>query len=414
VGWLRRHRPIEWLALAAALLLWLCGVIGPLYQSSTGDDLSSLATAAELLRSGMPEHLYDRRERFTDVSREFQQAADAIGVRGYTHPYVQAPLIAIAMRPLKVRFESLRRIWFVLSVLAFLAALFLSIRIYVPELQGPFTWTLVFLVLCFFEPLRYALNLGQTTPFVLLALVATIALQRSGRPISAGLVLAIPVFIKVSPVLIALLWAWRGPRRAVLALLAGLVALTLLSLLTGGLALHGAYLERLHELNQQTIVAFNNHSLIAFLTRFQVQPAEIYSWRLHPSGVLHPVAIGCCAALAVGSWLGLRRIPVEQEERWRPPAEAVLILVCLLASPLSWTHYLMLLTPVLAATYAAARPADRLVTIVAIAVALVICCQPVLVDQVQPARRGPLLIGLPTLAMIFLVAVNAWLARKAT
>jgi len=410
-----------WASLGLALVLFVAIFVVGLWDTP-GDDLSSLVVAGELLRRGQPEHLYDRHPvKFHVVdSAAFVDAARAIGFRGFAHPFVQVPLVAYAMKPLAaLPFGTVRRGWLLASTIAVLAGLWLTLRIYLPWFQQPLGWALVLAALCAFEPLHYGLWLGQTTAFVFLLVVLALALERARWPVAAGLVLALAAFIKVTPALLALVWLWRGPRRALGGLAGGLSALAVLSVAVAGLSLHRAYLDVLRSVGSSTLVAYNNQSIVAFLTRMTVPYPEWFDWKQHrPPETALLAAYAMVAVLGLGAWWLLSRIPRPAECAWRPLAEAAALAVMLLAPSLSWSHYFLLLLPALVAGWAAAPARTRGPVGVLVAVAFGLCCRPIMPDQVRPVLDaitvvdGPMSAAL--LAGMLVLALGCWrVARPA-
>ena len=193
----------------------------------------------------------------------------------------------------------------------------------------------------------------------------------------------------------------------------GAVTLALTSVAVFGVELHGAYLSLLRTVGSQVVVGYNNHSLVAFLTRFSgIAPRDAFNWGPHP--VIPWVRWTGIAGIALASLtigIGLFRIPVIREDRWRPLAEAAAIIMMLLVPPLSWTHYFIFVIPLVLALIAATEPTARRALAFPIAVIVLLCSRPLLMDHVAHGRFFSIeIIGGPTLALLLAIAL---VARKA-
>jgi alpha-1,2-mannosyltransferase len=405
---------IHWrsLLLAPSIAAWLLLTVLPIWPHG-GFDLAPLLVGAEVVASGHADDLYAHDPGvFNRVSAPTQRAAaQHIGYPGKLTPFIQAPLVAHMARPLAaLGFDVARRIWLVVSTLAILTCLWLLERLYVPpDARSPLVRSGVMLALIPFAPVTYALLLGQTTPVVLLLVLCAMWAQRNDRPVVAGLLLAPAAFLKVTPVVFALLWLWRGPRRAAFVCLGAVALLGATSLLLDGPALHGRWLAFVGEIDSQMLVAHNNHSIKAFLGRMLVPFGAALDWQLLPPP---PWIRGAqLAATFLLPLVALRVLKRAGAEASRPLAEALAGVWLVLAPSLSWTHYLVFLAPAFAVLAVQLR--QRAEGLTALALGYALCCQPFVVDPAERELYASVTLAGPTLTALLLVALLFVVAQRA-
>lgn len=241
--------------------------------------------------------------------------------------------------------------------------------------------------------------------------MAALWLERRRAPVAAGLLLALPVFIKLTPLVFLVAWASRRAWRALVACVAALTALTALSLALSGAALNLAYLHRLGDIASHVLVAFDNQSLVAFLQRFQTDSHEVRHWHPFPlDGTARAVSL---TTLGAGVATAVYVLPASLRRDAQGPAllDALLILVMLLAPVLSWTHYWVFLLPaagiVLRAAPAGAQFPVRMVALLSVA----FCCRPLLPDHLTAIIPRSGFVGGPTLGGVLLAITALWTAH---
>jgi hypothetical protein len=349
-----RVRPfVSWIALAVAVVLF-AGVMGQAASRGHGYDLAPLPTAGRLVATGQTDHLYAQGSvRYNDVDDEvFRRAAADVGFHLNPTAFVYPPLVAFVMQPAAhVPFTVLSRVWAALSILFILAGIAFMLAAYVPAAQTPLAWAGLLVALCWFEPLRYGFWLGQTTAIIFPLLMGAVLLQRRGYPAAAGAVLALAAFVKITPLVLALVWVWRGPRRAAAACAVTLAALWAVSLAVLGPAVHAAYVARVAAIGSRVVIALNNHSALAFASRFWFPPTAWVDWQMYPPPAMASVlTLVVLAGGAVAAVLALSR-PLGGEDgdrRWRRAAEGLAWTAMLIAPGIAWTHYFVFLLPVMA------------------------------------------------------------------
>jgi hypothetical protein len=399
-GGFRRWIPLaETIALLAALVLFVQVAVRS-EADSPGFDLAPLAAGGKLVATGGRAHLYAHDPLHYNRTSDpvFDRAVRETGFPYGSTPFVYPPLVAWLMRPVAaVPFARVMAAWTWLSLLFLVLTIRLVFATYLPRANRPLSWAVVLAALTVFEPVRYGFWLGQTTSVIVLLVLLALWLARRGRP-GAGVALGIAAFVKLTPALFALIWLWRGPRRAFAAFAATLLALGGLSLATMGPALQVEYLARLRHISGVALIAYNNHSLPAFLARLTVDPATpLASWFERPMpGWVAAATAAVALAMGAAAVMAARRIPVADDARWRPPLEGMAFLLILLAPSLAWTHYFVYLLPV--AAIAAAAGGWRVAPFAAAALAL--CCRPLIPTQYTFRPADWQIISSPTLAAL--------------
>jgi alpha-1,2-mannosyltransferase len=401
--------------LAAAVLAFAWTMIETGWEGA-GHDVLPTIVAGRLVATGHTSHLYAHDPTFYNRVSDaaFSRAAAEVGSSFESTPFVYPPLAAYAMQLVSaLPLHTTMLLWSLASTLFLLIGFYCTLRTYLPQ-ASPAWLALGFLVLCVFEPLLYGLWLGQTTSLVFALTMGGIALQRQGRLFAAGACLAVAAYVKLTPILLVVVWIWRGPRRAAVYCGGVLAALWGLSLLLMGVGPNVEYLRRVNEIRRVALVAFNNHSLLAFLARFAAEPIDRLRWRM-----LAPragVVAANAAILALGgalAFVAYRRLAAESREHAQSFAEALALVAMLLVPNIAWTHYFVFLIPV-AAIVIAMRQSDDVATLVMLAVAIALCCRPLLAPQnLEPASvHNTLLISLPTFAAVLMCTALVRVAGK--
>jgi hypothetical protein len=193
-------------------------------------------------------------------------------------------------------------------------------------------------------PLLYSLKEGNLTHFALLLLIAGVVCLDKTWDRSAGSCFALAAIIKLPLLLFAVYFFGKRRWAAVFGYGLTLLAVTGLSIWYAGWASHVAwYREVILPLSDKGIAAFNVQSVQGLLLRLQ-DGVGLYDWKPVPVPWDVGVAGQACAALFVGlsALLFLRNPGVQVRETTNLELSMVLCL-SLIISPISWTHYYLLL-----------------------------------------------------------------------
>jgi alpha-1,2-mannosyltransferase len=271
------------------------------------------------------------------------------GVSGF----VNIPVVAYLFAPFGMLGRQTASILFSLvGLIATVAAWLVLVHITKPGHRERWLLALLFLAS---GPLMHGFKFGNTSHFILLALAAGLALLRGGRSGAAGVVLGAATIIKPPLLLFGFFFALRRDVRGTVGFAAICVVTAALSLLLFG------WTDNLHwfqtsilTYSQGWLGAYNVQSVPGFLLRLHADTGLI-TWvpRLPTpgeklvaqtvTGLLFLVAIAACLRSAL-----LVRDPSTQQAAVRRDLQYLLVIcLCLVSSPLAWSHYYVwLLIPI--------------------------------------------------------------------
>ncbi len=247
------------------------------------------------------------------------------------------------------------------SVIAFSLFGFLSIvfawysLVRLANLELRERWLLAFLFLVN-GPLISGVKYGNLSYFILAALAGGLRLLRSGRPGLAGVLLGIATVIKPPLALFGFFFLFRREWRGLAGYAATGLATILLSLLVFGWADNFYWFQTsIVQYSHTWLDAFNVQSVTAFIQRL-TDGAGLREWQIAtpPTSVEKLAAqfISALLLLAGGAACLKPRLlngetPVRLKVERQDLQFLLVICLCLISSPLSWTHYyLWLLMPI--------------------------------------------------------------------
>jgi hypothetical protein len=410
---LDRKRIAGWVALVAAALATVVIDVAPGWNAKAYD-LSALVVGGQVLHEAGFEHLYDHDPRFYNQANSpaFAHAAQTLGFDDTPTPFVHAPVLAVLGAWLaRFRYASLVRAWLVASTLALFGGLAAGVRHFAPRtFTSPGAWAALLFALLPFEPIRYTLWLGQTTPFVVLLVM--LALRAADRRSTgwAGALLAGPAFVKLTPALFVVPWVFERRSRAVVAFAIALASLAALSVAVAGLGTNLAYVARAARIGGETLVAYNNQGVPAFLERLRQPAAEVMRWQIVPvSPATRALAAIVGLSIVLVAWWACSRLAGGVRERL---AETVVVVFLLLVPSISWTHYFVLLVPPALGLWELAPPTVARSVRASLLAALALCSRPIVLDHTTLARGPVTLIVGPTLAAGIVYVVTIVVARR--
>ncbi len=193
-------------------------------------------------------------------------------------------------------------------------------------------------------PLLYSLKEGNLTHFALLLLIAGVVCLDRTWDRCAGSCFALAAIIKLPLLLFAVYFFGKRRWAAVFGYGLTLLAVTGLSIWYAGWAGHVAwYREVVLPLSDKGIAAFNVQSVQGLLLRLQ-DGVRLYDWKPVPVPWDVGVAGQACAALFIGlSGLVFLRNPGMQVRETTNLELSMVLCLSLIISPISWTHYYLLL-----------------------------------------------------------------------
>ena len=205
-----------------------------------------------------------------------------------------------------------------------------------------------------FAPAATALRHGQTTPMVALAVTLAAAAALAGRPLLSGTLLALGSLVKLPVLALAALEAVRGRVRSAAAFGAMIALAVAASFAVFGAALQRQYVEGLAMHAGTVMVGHNNQSLAALAARL-FGPLPVNDWTPRAMGsAASAVALSLTVVLGllVAGALVASRLPASDEGHGEAPALLLEIPAALafgiIALPVAWDHYFLLLAPAIA------------------------------------------------------------------
>ena len=256
--------------------------------------------------------------------------------------FVNIPIIAFLFTPFSLFNEPTAQIIMtVLGILALLATYYSLVKL--TNIHG---WKKIALfgVFVINGPLYYSLKEGNTTHFVLLLLLAAVFCLQ-GRQIWAGVFLAITALIKLPLLIFGFYLAARMRWQALLGFITTLVVIVGSSLLLFGVDLHLTWFyECIQPYTSKPISLYNVQSVDGFLIRLLTSPNLL--------NTMVPIEVDwsfklmryLLLALLIGGsiWICWRsKTPTTSEVQ--NLEFCIVLCLALITSPISWTHYYLLL-----------------------------------------------------------------------
>lgn len=314
------------------MLAWTAWVATTLPETAAvqRNDFEAYWSAAQVVRAGDPAALYASDNKW----------------------FTNLPVVALALEPLAaLPYERAWRVFWWLQLAAAIATVAV-VWLLVARHFGPFTPVTAAIplavLLCFAPVLRRSLELGQTTPLVVLALALFHLAVREGWPRLGGVLLGLACVIKIPPLLLVAGLALRRRLAIALPALAVVAAAVGLSLALFGGERVGEYADRVIVDNAGNAhAAFNNRSLDGALMR-AFTDRSLTDWEPQP----RPAPVGLALAGLLVAVLGLLWRAGGRDLVWpaRAPALASFELelalgavLCVLVFPIVWIHYYLLL-----------------------------------------------------------------------
>lgn len=279
-----------------------------------------------------------------DVSRLYGRisACEDTAVCGF----VNIPIVAFLFSPLSVLSLNFAHLLFaLLSLIGVMATIYMLW--FISDASFPRKYVIVFLFVVN-GPLFYSLKEGNLTHFVLLLLVAGVLCLARGGDSWAGFFFAMAAIIKLPLFLFAGYFVASRRWSVVRGYCATLIGVCSVSLLYAGWTSHIEwYREAVLPFANKGLSAFNVQSIDGFLLRLG-EDARLYDWKPSEVGVEFRLLRHSVAAVLLGmSWLLFMKSPSRNDMQTVSVELSMVLCVALIISPVSWTHYyLLLLLPV--------------------------------------------------------------------
>jgi hypothetical protein len=316
-----------------------------------------LLALAVILFEGMSFKLSSPPEAFWDFLRAYYPAGRAalyhdsaalealIGV-GAAGGFVNIPAAAYLFVPFGCLPPKMAAALFtIIGIGATVAAWFLLVRLARLERRERWLLALLFLVN---GPLLNGIKFGNISYFLILALTGGLVLLRANRSATAGVVLGVAAVLKPPLALFGLFFLLRRDVRGLVGFVVLGVATVVLSLVLFGWGLNLYWLQNsVLQYSHNWLGGFSVQSIPAFLVRLHQPPAILLDWSARaPSPgekLLAQGIIGVIFLIAIGACWRLRSRAVGADEAQaaerRDLQYLLTICLCLVCSPLSWTHY---------------------------------------------------------------------------
>lgn len=329
-------RPVVWiplivLALTTALFLFDVSAPDKLFK----DFLKSYYPAGELL--------------WVDPAEMYRK-----GVGGF----VNLPLLAAPFTPIShLQPESACAIMALLSIGALLASMFMLFRMGDFHGKGRLVLVCLFLVN---GPLYYSLREGNLTHIIFPLMILALVCLGRGWEVPAGLLLALCGAIKLPLLLFVVYLAARGRWKAFASAMLFMGGLVAASVGIFGQELHAIWLDRaVLPFMGRPIAAYNVECVDGFLARL-FRPNNLLNFGPLDMGAPFSVLRWSARAILLGlaGFAMLRSGPPRSRIQLNSEF-CIVLLLALLLSPVSWTHYYLFLLLPLALAVGRALPRPR-------------------------------------------------------
>ncbi len=325
------------------------------YWNSFPFDLSAIYFASYFYGVGDLELVYAAPEGFFGQATTPAWLAE-MARHGYhdelTFAYIYPPLWAALLGPIAAYAEpsSFFNAFYVIHIAMIGAMILLWYRI--SNLPMPLAVFVGIGVLICFTSSIVVVALIHNQPQITVSFLVVFALERylSGRAVSAGVLLGIAGAIKITPILLVLLFVLDGGRKAAVVAIATSAGLAVLSLVLAGPELHWQFIAQLQTVSSKIALMNVNYNLEVLLYEVTHLVSGDGSWlgkapdgtfrhmvREEPSWIKWPI-LASFALLLVISYRATRRL--EQRDKLILQFAALWVIIAL-CGPLGWNHYFM-------------------------------------------------------------------------
>lgn len=263
-----------------------------------------------------------------------------IGQGFLNHPFVLTIAGLVAWLPS----PSAGIIWTSASVLAWIGAIWVSTRI-VMAAGGAKSLPVVALLLGF-APALETFYVGQINAFAVLEIALCIWWAERGRPVAAGVALALAIVLKTSPVVLLGYFVGLRAGRVLVTAIGVLVACSIVPAFQFGPSILPEFGATLAQIEGEVYISVYNQSAVSMVGRLAAAG--------HTVALAHALIVGVILLALVVA--GLRTDPDQIDARWRLWYSSLFIGVMVVGAPLVWYHHAVLLLVPLVALLHASHP----------------------------------------------------------
>ena len=260
---------------------------------------------------------------------------------GHSFVYHPFALTFVSLFSWHGRWELAYPAWSCASVAAWVAAILVALRL-VARAQGQAALPrglllLTIGLLVFFGPFVETVYVGQINAFVVLSLYLSLLLAEDGKNVLAGLMLALAIVLKTSPLLFVGYFLATRRYRVVVSSLASLVALSAIAALQFSPEVLHAFLATVARMGTELFLSTVNEGVAVTLHQ------ALYHLGLgHPDEALLLVQQVACSGLALLLLASGLAIPAGGA-RQRLYLSSMLLVIMVIESPLVWYHHWVLI-----------------------------------------------------------------------
>jgi hypothetical protein len=265
-------------------------------------------------------------------------ACEATAVCGF----VNIPIVAFLFAPLSML--PLNTAEVVFALVSLIGVVLTACILWRMSDQSVSRGHLIALLFALNGPLFYSLKEGNLTHFALLLVVAAVVCLDNDRDGWGGACLALAAVLKLPLLLLGLYFAMKRRWRVVIGFGSALVTVSAASLAYAGWGSHVEwYQEAIRPFADKGLSAFNVQSFDGFLLRLR-DDARLYDWK--PAVVIWELRLlryAFAAGLMGICCLVFMRDPGTNPKQTQILELSMVLCVALIISPISWTHYYLLL-----------------------------------------------------------------------
>jgi alpha-1,2-mannosyltransferase len=246
--------------------------------------------------------------------------------------YIGLPSTALLHLPLTLlTFPESVVLYRMLLLILFIVSIFVS-GLILPGRSRYLGWVIGILALLLFQPVILSIGLGQVDAFVMVSLAFGIWAISRERWYLAGVAIGLATLLKISPLLLLLYLLLRGKRQSVIgAAITGFVLLGL-SAMVGRADDLWTFIHQVAPSLSDGSLHTQNLSFPAWLARLSLPDTELLTFT-RGVGEFNLAGLPLAVIITIVFYLCRRRLEPS------PLDFAFLILLALLAGPITWDHY---------------------------------------------------------------------------